>query len=202
MSGNVLLEHGWTLGDVTTEGTFPGTCKLVIFLNSESDFFTQVNVFWKRNVMTVVLVEVNVSGLTRREVAPVLLTLDRRVSVIDRDVIRHRIVPSVDLAAHRAHESAINLLYVLFVSAPSLFIIVRHYLLQISGRGSGGRVGTWGAAFRLCPTVFSVRLRRERYAACGYCCVGSGVPEECTEERIRPEMDHVREVVLHWWGVL
>ena len=69
--------------------------------------------------MAIVLVEVDVSGFTSRELTSRQVTSNWRIPVVDGDVIRDRIVSSIDLPAHGAHESVLRLLDVFFVAAPS-----------------------------------------------------------------------------------
>ena len=69
--------------------------------------------------MTIVLVEVDVSGFTSRELTSRQVTSNWRIPVVDGDVIRDRIVSSIDLPAHSAHEAVLRLLDVFFVAAPS-----------------------------------------------------------------------------------
>lgn len=80
-------------------------------------------------MVPVVLVEVYVSCLPRRELATGFVASDWGVAMVDGHMIGDRVVSAVDLPAHRAHEAAVDLLDVLLVATPPFLVVVRHYLL-------------------------------------------------------------------------
>jgi hypothetical protein len=70
-------------------------------------------------MMFVVFVEVDVSCFSGCELTSRFVAFDRRISVIDCDVVRNRIVAAIDFPANRAHEPIWHALNVLLVATPS-----------------------------------------------------------------------------------
>ena len=108
MSGDVFLEHGGALGDVSTEGAGAGA---------------EIDGLWESGAVPVVLVEVNVASLPGRELAAGFVAADGRIAVVDGDVVGDGVVAAVDFVADGALESVADLLYVLFVAAPAFLVV-------------------------------------------------------------------------------
>lgn len=69
--------------------------------------------------MPIKLMEVNVSRLARAELTAFFITFYRRVTMVDRDVVRHGIVSTVHFPAHRTHETIGNTFDIFLVAAPT-----------------------------------------------------------------------------------
>lgn len=92
---------------MTTIGAFAGTL---------------VNSLRERNTVAIVLMEVDISGLSRRELTARQITSDWRISVVYGHMVGNRVVPSVNLSTHCAHVTGLGLLDVLLVSTPAFLV--------------------------------------------------------------------------------
>lgn len=81
--------------------------------------------------MSVVFVEVNVSSFSGRELTVRHVAFDWRISMVDGDMVRYRVVSAINLSANSAHVSVLRSLDVLLVTTPTFFIIIRHNHVSI-----------------------------------------------------------------------
>ena len=82
-------------------------------------FLTEINALGQGDLMAIILVKMDVSGLAGRKLTAVLVAFDRRISMIDRYVVGHRIVPAVHFSTYGAHETVLHALDVLLVPTPA-----------------------------------------------------------------------------------